>query len=323
MVSLISENTFNFRNGIPTALDMKDDKLLIFVPKEEATLLEESLDREIDAIGDVFKEEYRMHYTESPVTVLEEDDTQQYSPGCRVAYYDEQKILHFSTCGAFLTDEEQKLYIISSSHGNLPEKFYLQAHKAKSGKQERLHKLKRVATVFQKDPLLDAVLLEVNAKVEKKCTPHVRRPNETSAFCGTYTDLIIDLGVRDKDGGKKRPTVLKYGAATGLTMGELAMYDMQIPGESISNALTVMPDSSGGPFSSRGDCGSVVYKGSVHDHDGGEPGFKRHLGLAMICYGVTGLDKHSKLTLAFRLNDVIEHFEEELKKKLTLLPFNH
>ena len=315
--------SMSFSEGLSSACNIGDSKLVLFLPKERQSALKTALDQELRADDDVFKTQFEIRLLEKSIEIAEETGTKEFRPGCQICYYTGDDKLRYATCGAFVKDEEGKLYILSSCHGHTPDKVYLQS--STSPTKQRRHKLKLAHEVHQKDPLLDAVLLEVSdSKLVDQCDPHMCRPHKNSALCGMYTGHTEDIAHVDEDWQKgEPPVVMKYGGTSKLTKGRLTLFHYQNPNEYITNALVITPSDSKELFSMEGDSGSVIFREDTHRHPDKYPSFSLHEGLAMQCYTVKGLEPNVTCSLAFRLDDAVEYFEGQTGKHLEIQPFNH
>ena len=286
------------------------------VPRGDEDAFRVNLEKEMLARGlREFKDDFRIECTDGELEISFLNDTSACGPGNNICYYNSDDDLRYSTSGAFVRDENGQLYILSSCHGSSASNFFLFVSSDKSLTPKR-YKLTCAAVVYQKDPLLDAVLLRVNEE-ELLCDPHVRQPFKNSALCGVYCGSMGRLY------GDKRTLVLKYGSKTELTRGELCLYEFENHHECISNALVIKPVSDKEPFCADGDSGAVIYKEEPHTHVQKSRGYCLHEGIALLCAGIRAKNSESVWGLACRLDDVLIHFQQQLWVELTVLPFDH
>ena len=307
-----------FRFSLSSALDIMDKKLVLFVPQEIAAEVKQSLR---DTVTDSFKNEYKLHLVEKSLILKEENGPKKGNPGNKIYYTDSDNGRHFATCGAFVKDDDDKLYILSSCHGHSPKQCYF-LEPVPEPREYNRHPCRLAASVYQKDPLVDAVLLEVYTDDLKSIVEPVPQKDQpkSHALCGMYDDYIEDLVHADAD----EVTVMKYEGKTSPTKGKLSFYKFQNPSDEITDALVITPaDPEQGSFSSEGDSGSVVVLEKTHEHPGKHRDYSLHLGLAMLCYGIEGLHPGVKCSLAFKLEHAINALECKIGKELNLLPFDH
>ena len=268
-----------------------------------------------------FKNDYRLQIIDAPLTLREEHGSKCGNPGNKLFYTGSDGVDHYATCGAFVRDEHDKLYILSSCHGHSPTMCYFMQPVPSPMKHKR-HPCKLVASVYERDPLLDAVLYEVYTKGLKSIVepvPHQDQP-KSHALCGMYEDPIEDLVGQDEE----NVIVMKYEGKKEPAKGTLSFYKFENPSEEISDALVIAPvDTNTDSFSSEGDSGSLVLLDNTHTHSGKYENYSLHEGLGMLCYGVDGLYPGVKCSLAFKLDNALEVMRQKTKMKLHLLPFDH
>ena len=234
------------------------------------------------------------------------------SPGCQIEFHCSAGKTFFATAGAFVKDEADKLYILSSCHGITFQDCYF--IEAKDGKK---HKCEYVAGVFQQRPFLDACLLRVTSQELKKKYEWWLPGSDKKkmAFYGPYANAIEDLS----ETPGQRPGVMKYGGSTKLTKGELAYYKFNAPAEGITGGLIITPAEDKGVFSWEGDSGGVIVRETTDKtHELKDMSF--HEAIAMHSNAVEGFLTDQTCSLAFRLDHVIQHFEGVIGIGLKILP---
>ena len=311
-----------FRESLSSALDTKDNKLVLFIPADRKFELRDVLHKKLSVIDPDIRDEYRLHIVQEPIEITPEYGGGKYRSGTKLCYYDKQKRSRYASCGVFLKDDDGHTYMISSCHGSNPKECYILETDPSSSVCSR-HRCKRVEHVYQTSPLLDAVLFEVDTQgVTDLIDPLLGSPFTNSALCGLYTDASEDI---NKVPGKWI-TVEKYGGSTKTTKGEVSLYDFQHPPSDITDALVIRPVDPENAFSEAGDSGALVYRVQPHNHakaDEAMTNLSLHEGIAVLCHGLKGVEPKQKWGVAFRLDDAIGHFKEKMGKSLHLLPFDH
>ena len=313
------------RHSICSGLDVNDNKLVLLLPEEIEESLKTDLQGEVMSLGmEPFEDVFTTQSIKGTTNISDLNATTDCNPGCQICYFDSSEVLRYASCGAFLKDQDDKVYVLSSCHGHSAHDFYLM-ESATSAPTRRRHKLKRVAGVHQKDPLLDAVLLEVtDHTLLKKCIPQMSKPSKNVTPMEVFTGPTEELAGSDSKMLGRGKKVVKYGGMAQKTSGELFLYDFRKPSEEITNALVIIPGSSDDTFCSEGDSGSVIFRGESQKNKKVRKGekFPHHEGIAVLCSGL-GDQEMGFWGLAFRLDDAIEFFEAKLNKEFSLLPFNY
>ena len=277
------------------------------------------MEEKLQDLGHMFRDEFKIEVHHQPIDVVQEDGRENYGSGSQVCYHDANHKLHYATCGAFVKDEKGKLYMLTSCHGESPKVCYILEPDSSPPDQWKRYSCKRRAHVFKTDPLLDAILVEVNnEEVKNHIDPLLHCPHENSALCCVFTDRIDDFNAETGSW----PVVVKSGKKGHPALGKLFLYDCDIPHKDITGALVVAPEGSQS-FSEQGDSGSVIFQQDTHEHAKSDThNYRLHEGLAMLSHGVTGLYPDLKCSLAFRLDHVIQYFSEKTGHDLHLLPLN-
>ena len=313
------------RESLPSGIDAKDRKLVLFPTNDKMFKIEMKMDILMNELDVTFKDVYRVCTISSAIHITEEDGRGKYRPGTEICFTDEHGIYHHTTCGAFLTDSEGNMYVISSFHGHVPESCYLLEELPSTSIKKR-HNCKVVAHVYKKTPLLDAVLIriddeEIKANADSFLNLQPRTTGGKKGLCDYFTGPTEDLHTTCTHG----TMVIKHGAATQLTKGRVALYDFEHPRLGIYGALVIQPIAPRESFSKAGDSGSIIMCAVPFEHQtpqvNGE--FACHLGVGMLSHGITGLYPNAKCSLAVRLDFIIEFFRSETKMDLCLLSVDH
>ena len=291
-----------------------DNKLVLYLQGRNSSEVD-ALRSQIRSLGERFQDIWKFGPTVDKIQIHELNGGEKYSLGSQICYTGPQDALCYSACGAFLQDEEGTKYILSSCHGERAHSFYIEIPETTESQQRR-HKLKPVAVVYRKDPLLDAVLLEVGNDVAKYCDPCLKSLHENAIVCCIFTGNMQRL-IRD------RPVVIKYRDNHNLSKGRVSECNWQGPSGSITDALLIKPDDQSEPFCKEGDSGSVLFLEKHHNQTFSGKVYSGHKGIAVLSAGVTGIDTGTMHGIAFRLDDAMDYFENKLKKKLYLWQFHH
>ena len=91
---------------------MKDSKLVLFVPRDRQHELQQDLDKLLASQTEIFQNDYRIHIIEKDIVVTDEDAPAKYASGSKIYYHRSDRSLHQATCGTFLTDERNRMYIL-------------------------------------------------------------------------------------------------------------------------------------------------------------------------------------------------------------------
>ena len=312
------EVKYTFRQSISSGFDTIDHKLVLFIPKEREDDLTSSLKKKLK--GTIFEKEYRTSTIDKEIKIYNENGLSKCGSGTKMFYMDQNEKDHYSTCGVFVEDEYGRMFAISSCHGNTPDEYYIMQPSADSKRRGRRQRCRIIEHVYQKSPLLDAVLLEIdNEEVKSRIDTSLHKP--TAALCGQYTDLTEKLGANPN-----WATVMRCGGPGEITRGKLSLYGFRHSSRELSDALVITPMDCDTSFSEEGDSGSLVFCEYPHEHpetDRQMTNFSLYQGLALVCHGIEGLYQDKKGSLAFRLDDAIGHFKKVTGKNLRLLPFDH
>ena len=255
----------------------------------------------------------RGHLT-GELNVCDEGEQGKCLPGCHIQFEQTNDKVFYATAGAFLRDEDDTLFILSSCHGeNIQHCYFLDSE----GSQK--YECKYIAGAYDKKNIIDACLLEVdNVHLKNKLDYCLPIENRRIALYGPFVDSIEDI----VDTPGKRVKVMKYGAKTRLTEGKLSYYDFEDPSTGISGGLIITPTTGKEAFTEEGDCGSVIFRQTPNEENAkSSDGFTRHEALAMHSSALTGIGVGT-CSLASRLDTVIAHFENIIDKELHLLPTN-
>ena len=298
--------------------------MVLFLPSTDETVLKRSLEEQVASLSDTLKKAYICKLTYQPIEIKEESGDGKVGSGCKIMYLDNKHEEHYSTCGAFVKDQSKKIFLLSSCHGSSPVNCILVTSPS-SAKQ--MHPCEYVDSVYQKDPLLDAVLMQIMGKAkktDKEIDVFLHSPFPDSALCGPFDKDLEDLPLTGNVTGKREwPMVMKHGSKSHETKGILSLYEFEHPATGLTGGLLITPASNEGDFSEPGDSGSVIYLMEKHKGHPESEKYTCHQGLAMLCHGVTGLIPNIKGTLAFRLDDIIEHFEASNNMELFLEVQDH
>ena len=306
---------------------MKDNKLILFVPRQSQLNLQHELDSLLTSGRDIFQSEYRIHVIEQNIVVTDEDRHAGYGSGSKICYHRSDRSLHQATCGVFLTDERNRMYVLTSFHGTSPKECYFMDPSTSDWVKWRRKGCKCIDQVFQQDPLLDATLVGIESKdIKDRVDLYLRSPSKDSALCGMYTAHTEDLKV-EKSGDNTHqsgcPLVLKHGSTSKETRGILSMYDFHHPPRRITGGLVIIPADSEESFSEPGDSGSLIFRESTHEHGKLRKDYSLHEGVGMLCAGIQGMYPEINCTLAFRLDDAVNFFKTKTGRRLLLSPFDH
>ena len=310
---------------IPSAIDTVDKKLTLFIPKTHYPELKQAVESRLEGIDPLYKDAVKVVSTDK-LEIQEENQSGKCSLGCQIVYHDSEQETRHATCGGFVKDQNHKIYALSSCHGNMPDECYILESVPTPLSQKR-HPCEFVEQVYQKSPLVDAVLFDVTEGVPRNIIdPHLPEPGPNSSLVGPFRGSIEDLHLSMSDISSvhlaKGPEVMKYGGETQLTKGVLSFYRFNIPQDEITDALVISPKNPCEEFSKEGDCGSVIFRENRGDNQPSGEAFS-YEGLALLCYGLKGLKVDEKSSLAFRLDHAIERLEDKTGKKLSFLPMEH
>ena len=282
---------------------------MLFVQKEEEQEFQQALQDRMQSVDVNFANACKVELLDSPLE-FEFHNNEKCSPGSCVSFTDSSDQKLYSTVGAFLRDDKDKLYFLSTIHGNEFKKCHiLNSIECKS-----------VAEVYHVSPLLDACLIEVPEPEGKtKCSAAIPIPHMEPGLCGPYAGPTEELATKYETGEAassdgKHTVVRKFGTTTGLTTGVLVYSHFTLPERGITDALMIEPRSD--IFTVGGDSGSVIFR----HYPCRSPHTDMALcyeALAFTCGGVSNPKGYR--TIATRLDDIIKHFEKELDTKLYLL----
>ena len=324
-ITLFLSHTYLSRESVPSGIDVEDNKLILFLPKNKEFIMKVVVDIRVQQLDKTFKDVYKICIRDTPLRITEENSSGKYKPGTKICYTSEDGSIHYATCGPFVKDSENNLYVISTFHGHRPDSCYLLEELTSSSKTKR-HNCKVVAYVYKRNPFLDAVLIQIEEEEMKLDTdPFLRMQNRTAGgtkgLCGYYNGSIEDLDTTYTHG----TMVIKHGAVTKVTTGMLVLYDFEDPQQGIYGALVIRPIGHLNIFSKAGDSGSMIMCVQPDGHQTSEENgeFSRHLGIGVLSHGIEGLYPKVKCSLASRLDRVIEFFCIETKKDLRLFPIDH
>ena len=266
----------------------------------------------IQGMDESFQTEFKVYPLSKRLRFIPEGGLGKRSPGCQIQFQCTGDQTFHSTAGAFVKDESQKLYVLSASHGNTVQHCYFI-----EGKNGKRHECEYVAGVYTKHPFLDACLLRVTSEeLNKKYEWWLPGSDKKRmAFYETYIDSMEDLS----ETPGQRVGVMKYGASTKLTKGELSYYKFSSPAEGITGGLIITPAKDKGAFSWEGDSGAVIFRESPNKAlEQKDTSF--HEAIAIHSNAVEGILTDQTCSLAFRLDHVIEYFNNTLGSNLKLLP---
>ena len=281
---------------------------MLFLMQNEEVKLKNFVREKIGSINETFKHEYKIHILDQPIQICYEEGSGRNNPGSTIQFQCQKQHTFHSTAGAFVKDEQEALYILTSCHGCSIQHCYF----IESGGQNR-YECEYITDLFHKDPFLDACILKVTDKrLQNNYTYSVPGEAGPIAFCGPYTESLEEM--TDTDKGVE---VMKYGGRTKLTKGLLSYHHFCVPSEGITGGFLITPADGTKAFTDDGDCGSVVFLSTPRNVDGK---LSYHEALAIHANGVKGLFKDGKCSLAFRIDHALEYFQEHLDTTLRLLP---
>ena len=312
-----------FRKKVSSGVDAKEGKLVLFLPKTADTPLKISLEAQLASFSDTLKNAYTCKLIYEPIEIKEENGDGKIRTGCKIRYYDNKHEEHYATCGAFLKNQEKRIFLLSSCHSHSPAKCVFITSTSSS---KQLPTCEYIDNIYKMNPLMDAVLMEIGKanNTDEEIDVFLRSPFPNSVLCGPFDKDLEDLQLTVSSTSKREvPMVMKHGSTSQKTKGILSLYEFEHPATGLTGGLVIIPASEEEMFSEPGDSGSVIYLMEKHK---GHPESKSktcHLALAMLCHGVTGLTPRVKCTLAFRLDEVIEHFESTNEMKLFLEVQDH
>ena len=300
-----------------SAISIKENKLVLFLPQEQAEPLKVDFLQKLKAIPTTFHDCYKIQIIDKPLELAQHSKC---GPGSKLYMEAEDKVI-YSSAGALLRASNGILYLMSACHGARVHECYME-EPAEEG-SDRILVGTCVYNEFKKSPaLLDACLFEIqNTDLREECDPFLPEPMEKSALCGPYGRLIVDLA--DKPGEEasalsNSTPVMKFGQASKLTEGELVYYDFSEPSLQIKGALVIEPVEEEGVFAKEGDSGSVIFMKSPQEGDSASD-VTLYEALAVHCFELRNLKKNVKVSLAFQLDHAITIFEEKIGKKLQLM----
>ena len=99
------------RNAVSNALDVMDNKLVLFIPREHEEAMKASLDELLMDVPSVFKRGYKIQLLEGPLTISEEGSNITCTVGSKLRL--EDSVSNKSqdvSLGAILKDVNNKLY---------------------------------------------------------------------------------------------------------------------------------------------------------------------------------------------------------------------
>ena len=304
---------------------MIDDKLVLFLIKEKEDILRKSLHEQLESVNSIFHTMYCTQTHKLPLEVHGQCQNGECTPGSQILLEGRNNDTLHGTIGAFLTDDSGNLYVLSPYHGFRIYHAYIYTPN-EEGVYQRIGVGSCMAKVYKKNPLLDASLIKVeNTDLIGKCIPLIPGSPQKVGLIGPYRGLNEELAqmrtpehgqMRTEDGSITSTNVMKYGAKTKLTHGKLVYYDFSLPSADISGALVTCSDEEDSPFTADGDSGALIFR---RQQDNIRDDVSLHEAISVHCDVLKHLDEEREVSLSFRLDVIMNHYEYILNTKLELL----
>ena len=187
------------RNAVSNALDVMDNKLVLFIPREHEEAMKASLDELLMDVPTIFKSSYKIQLLEGPLTISEEGGDIKCTAGSKLRLEDSvANKSQDASLGAILKDENNKLYMISSPHQLSVHTCHLiedDPSMYEGFKKSQVGPC--IASRYTKRPLQDACLIEIeNEELKESVDPFLPGLTEKSTLCGPFSGNNSDLGER-------------------------------------------------------------------------------------------------------------------------------